>query len=113
MHVLFNLKIVQFSAVSETVQSMLLSIELSGPALLSDASSSLMSTLVQERAKENPAHYHQSAERALNWLLSKWTPGIAFLPCISLPYGLKLIILYRCVVGKDILNSECTPLYTP
>lgn len=75
MDVLLRLNIVPFSAVSETVQSMLLSIELSGPALLTETSSSLMTTIIRERTKENPTHFNSTSERILNWLLSKWTPS--------------------------------------
>ncbi|KAF2797348.1 hypothetical protein K505DRAFT_269659 [Melanomma pulvis-pyrius CBS 109.77] len=76
MNVLLKLKIVPFVAVSETVQTMLLSIELSGPALLTESSSSLLTTIIQERIVENPTHYNQTAERVLNWLISKWTPSL-------------------------------------
>ncbi|KAF2871547.1 hypothetical protein BDV95DRAFT_606981 [Massariosphaeria phaeospora] len=75
MNVLIKLNVVPFSAVSEIVQTILLSIELSGPALLTDASSSLLTTIIQRRTAENPTHYNQSAERLVNWLLSKWTPS--------------------------------------
>ncbi|CAN9289399.1 unnamed protein product [Alternaria alternata] len=76
MDVLLRLSIVPFSAVSETVQSLLLSIELSGPALLTESSSSLLTTILQERIKENPTHFSSTAERILNWLLTKWTPSL-------------------------------------
>ncbi|KAF2703524.1 hypothetical protein K504DRAFT_418601 [Pleomassaria siparia CBS 279.74] len=76
MYVLLKLKIVPFAAVSETVQTMLLSIELSGPALLTDSSSSFLAIVFQERVLENPTHYNQTAERVLNWLVSKWTPSL-------------------------------------
>ncbi|KAF2678581.1 hypothetical protein K458DRAFT_394860 [Lentithecium fluviatile CBS 122367] len=76
MDVLLKLHIVPFSVVSETVQTMLLSIELSGPALLSETSSALMVTLIRERINENPTHYNVTAERVLSWLLSKWTPSL-------------------------------------
>ncbi|RAR13257.1 ataxia telangiectasia mutated [Stemphylium lycopersici] len=75
MDVLLRLNIVPFSAVSATAQSMLLSIELSGPASLTESSSSLMTTILQERVKENPTHFSSTAERILNWLLGKWTPS--------------------------------------
>jgi serine-protein kinase ATM len=75
MDVLLKLNIVPFSVVSETVQTMLLSIELSGPALLTETSSALMTTLIRERINENPTHYNITAERVLSWLLSKWTPS--------------------------------------
>jgi len=75
MDVLLKLRLVPFSAVSGTVQTILLSIELSGPALLTETSSALMTTLIRERINENPTHYNITAERVLNWLFSKWTPS--------------------------------------
>ncbi|KAF2112982.1 hypothetical protein BDV96DRAFT_497142 [Lophiotrema nucula] len=75
MNILLKLGIVPFSSISETVQTMLLSIELSGPALLTESSSSLLATIMQERIAENPTHFNQTAERILSWLLSKWTPS--------------------------------------
>ena len=78
MHVLLKLKIVPFPAVSEMVQTMLLSIELSGPALLTESSSLLLTTVIKERIIENPTYYNQTAERVLNWLISKWTPSEHF-----------------------------------
>jgi ataxia telangiectasia mutated family protein len=75
MDILLRFNIVPFSAVSGTAQSILASIELSGPALLTESSSSLMTTILQERVKENPTHFSSTAERILNWLLGKWTPG--------------------------------------
>jgi ataxia telangiectasia mutated family protein len=75
MDVLIKLQIVPFSAASDTVQSMLLSIELNGPALLTESSSSLLTTLLRERVKENPTHFNITSERLLSWLFSKWTPS--------------------------------------
>jgi len=75
MDVLLKLRIVPFSAVSDTVQSTLLSIELSGPALLTETSSSLLATIMRERVHENPTHFNATSERILSWLLSKWTPS--------------------------------------
>ncbi|KAF1947572.1 hypothetical protein EJ02DRAFT_429982 [Clathrospora elynae] len=76
MDVLLRLNIVPFAAISETAQSMLLSIELSGPASLTETSSSLLTTILQERIKENPTHFNSTAERILNWICSKWTPSL-------------------------------------
>lgn len=75
MDVLLRLDIVAFSTISETAQSMLLSIELSGPALLTESSSSFLTTLIRERVTENPTNFNSTAERILNWALSRWTPG--------------------------------------
>lgn len=76
MDVLLRLQIVPYSAISETAQSMLLSIELRGPALLTEASSSFLTTLIRGRITENPTNFNSTAERVLNWTLSKWTPGL-------------------------------------
>jgi ataxia telangiectasia mutated family protein len=54
---------------------MLLSIELSGPALLTETSSSLLTTIIRERVHENPTHFTMTSERILSWLFSKWTPS--------------------------------------
>jgi hypothetical protein len=82
MDVLLRLDILPFAAISETAQSMLLSIELSGPASLTESSSSLLATLMRERIKENPTHFNSTAEKVLNWLLSKWTPGKRSIPAV-------------------------------
>jgi ataxia telangiectasia mutated family protein len=78
MDVLLRLQIVPFADVSDIVQSMLLSIELSGPASLTETSASLLTTIMKERVHENPTHFNATAERVLNWLLSKWTPSKRF-----------------------------------
>lgn len=75
MDVLLKLGIVPFTAVSDTIQSMLLSIELTGPSLLAESSSSLLTAIMRERMKENPTHFNQSAERIISWLFSRWTPS--------------------------------------
>lgn len=75
MDVLLKLEIVPFNAVSDTVQSMLLSIEVTGPSLLTESSASFMSTIMRERMKENPSHSVQTAERIMSWILIKWTPS--------------------------------------
>jgi ataxia telangiectasia mutated family protein len=79
MDVLLKLEILPFSAVSDTAQSMLLSIELSGPALFTETSASLLTTILRERVHENPTHFHPTSERILSWLFSRWTPSKCFL----------------------------------
>lgn len=75
MDVLLKLRLVPFPAVSDIVQSTLLSIELSGPAMLTESSSSLLSTIMRERVHENPTNFNSTSERILSWLLNKWTPS--------------------------------------
>lgn len=54
---------------------MLVSIEMTGPSTLTDSSSSLLTAILRERMKENPTHFHYSAERIISWLITKWTPS--------------------------------------
>jgi|SRR5690242_9368984 len=75
MDVLLKLEIVPFTAVSDTIQSMLVSIELTGPSLLTESSASLLTTIMRERTKENPSQFNQTAERILSWVFMKWTPS--------------------------------------
>ena len=74
MDVLLKLEVVPFPTVTASAQSMLSSIELSGPALLTETSLALMATMVRERVRENPTNFDSAAERVLNWLLGKWAP---------------------------------------
>lgn len=83
MNVLLRLEVLPFSSISADVQNMLLSIELSGPALVTESSSAFMTTLIRERIRETPTDYDLTAERLLNWLFGKWTPR-------------KYILLLRC-----------------
>lgn len=75
MDVLLKLEIVPFTAVSDTIQSMLTSIELTGPSLLTESSAALLTTIMRERTKENPSQFNQTAERILSWVFMKWTPS--------------------------------------
>lgn len=75
MDVLLKLEIVPFTAVSDTIQSMLNSIELTGPSLLTESSASLLTTIMRERMKENPSQLNHTAERILSWLFMRWTPS--------------------------------------
>jgi ataxia telangiectasia mutated family protein len=88
MDVLLKLEIVPFAAVTDAVQSMLLSIELTGPSLLTETSSSFLTTVIQERIKENPTHFNQTSERILSWLFSKWTPSKCPIPPLCVDQSL-------------------------
>ncbi|OCK80454.1 hypothetical protein K432DRAFT_425753 [Lepidopterella palustris CBS 459.81] len=76
MDVILRLKLVPYASISETVEGILLSIELNGPALLTESSSSLWAIIIRERTAENPTFFNQTAERILNWFFNKWTPSL-------------------------------------
>lgn len=75
MDVLLKLELVPFTAVSHTIQSILASVEMSGPCSVTDSSSSLLTAVLRERMKENPTYFDHSAERIMSWLMTKWTPS--------------------------------------
>jgi ataxia telangiectasia mutated family protein len=75
MDVLLKAGIVPFTAVSDSIQSMLTSVELTGPSSVTDSSSSLLTAILRERVKGNPTHFEHSAERIISWLITKWTPS--------------------------------------
>jgi ataxia telangiectasia mutated family protein len=75
MNVLLKLKLVPYSSIAPVIENMLSSVDLHGPALLSDASASLWITLIQLKASENPGSALVISERVLQWLFNKWTPG--------------------------------------
>ena len=74
MNTMLKLEVIAFATVTVNVQSMLSSVELNGPALLTETSIALMITLIRERVRENPTNFDAAAERVLNWLFGKWNP---------------------------------------
>jgi ataxia telangiectasia mutated family protein len=75
MNVILKLKLVQYSSIVGVLENMLSSVDLHGPALFSDASAALWTTLIQLKASENPSSALGVSERVLQWLFNKWTPG--------------------------------------
>lgn len=74
MDMLLRLEIIPFSTITADAQSMVFSVELNGPALLTETSVAFMTTIIQERVRENPTNLDATAERVLNWLFGKWAP---------------------------------------
>ncbi|KAF2425727.1 ataxia telangiectasia mutated [Tothia fuscella] len=75
MDVLLRFKLVLHTSVASTVDNMVASMELHGPAIFSDSSSSLWITLLQSKAAENPSAALAIADRILKWTFSRWTPN--------------------------------------
>lgn len=76
MDVLLKLKLVHYSSVVVTMESMLSSVELHGPATFADSSASFWITLLQLKAAENPSSAFGISERLLRWTFSRWTPSM-------------------------------------
>ncbi|KAF2835398.1 hypothetical protein M501DRAFT_1060914 [Patellaria atrata CBS 101060] len=66
---------VKFSSIADTVDGILSSIEINGPALLTDTTSSLWITILRMRSAERPSSFASMSERILTWLFSKWNPS--------------------------------------
>jgi ataxia telangiectasia mutated family protein len=75
LHVLVGLNILSYGDVAAVAETMFGSIELQGPTSVSDASLALLGWLLEARAAENPSTATATAERLVQWLFQKWTPG--------------------------------------
>ncbi|OJD31209.1 serine threonine-protein kinase tel1 [Diplodia corticola] len=75
MDVILRLGLVDFSAVAETVEAMISSVELRGPVVLSESCCSLWLTMFDVRSSESPHSSLITIEHMLRWLFSKWTPS--------------------------------------
>jgi serine-protein kinase ATM len=75
MSTLLQANLVPFHAIADTVEGVVSSVELKGPAVMSDSVSSWWIIVLRLRATENPAVFNHTANRVLHWLLTKWSPG--------------------------------------
>ncbi|KAF2489805.1 hypothetical protein BU16DRAFT_566907 [Lophium mytilinum] len=76
MNVVLRLGLISYESISEVVERVLPSVELNGPALLTESSSSLWTTLLRGRTEGNPTLFNETSERILQWLYCKWTPSL-------------------------------------
>lgn len=76
MHVVLALDLVPYSEISKGVDSMILSIDLSGPANVVDSSLAVWCLILEKRNTVAHSSLLQPGERLLQWLVSKWRPGI-------------------------------------
>jgi len=74
MDALLKLGLIQYASVAEHADGMISSVELNGPAVFADSSSSLWATLLRLKVSESPGVFSVTSERILQWLFSKWTP---------------------------------------
>lgn len=108
MDVLLKLEIVPFTAVSDTIQSMLVSIEMTGPSILTESSSSLLTTIVRERMKENPTHFNQTAERIVSWVFSKWTPSKRYTFRVGLQADVERPVVRANLRCRQRVTLQCS-----
>jgi ataxia telangiectasia mutated family protein len=72
---LLELELVQFSAVSQSLDAMLQLSDIAGPAVLADSSVRFWQSVVQRKLSENPSASSGLPEKLLQWLFTKWTPS--------------------------------------
>ncbi|KAL4968895.1 DNA-binding protein kinase TEL1 [Aspergillus stella-maris] len=75
LNIILHYGLLDYSAVSETVNSMLSFVNLNGPATLSDASLDLWATVVRMIAQTNPGSASHASGQICAWLRDAWTVG--------------------------------------
>ncbi len=55
---------------------MITSFDLNGPAVLTESSSALWLTLLENKLAEHPSGFNAAAERVLHWTMGKWNPSM-------------------------------------
>lgn len=75
MDAILSFRLVPFSSITESVNSLIASTEVNGPAALTDSALPFWRILLHVRTLENPGACFATSERILHWLFSKWSPG--------------------------------------
>ncbi|KAL1956014.1 hypothetical protein VTO42DRAFT_7829 [Malbranchea cinnamomea] len=73
--VLLRSQIIHYSTVAEMIDSLLSSVELNGPANLTDSALSFWSIIMELRSKVNPAQSQDTAKHICGWMKGVWTIG--------------------------------------
>ncbi|MCJ1474831.1 Serine/threonine-protein kinase tel1 [Lambiella insularis] len=73
--VILELDLIEFVDVVDIVDTMLSSVDLNGPALLTDSAVSMWAVVANLNAKHSPATADQTSERVLRWLFIRWRPS--------------------------------------
>ncbi|KAL2821528.1 hypothetical protein BJX63DRAFT_378450 [Aspergillus granulosus] len=74
---ILDLGLLDYSAVSETINSMLLFVNLNGPSALSDSSLELWARVIRMTAQINPGSIFNASSQICAWLRETWTIGTA------------------------------------
>ncbi|MCJ1313627.1 Serine/threonine-protein kinase tel1 [Agyrium rufum] len=72
---LLRLRIVTPTDVADTVEAILASADLNGPALLCDSSIELWCSLIDLKARSSPVSIFETSQRVITWLLTRWKPS--------------------------------------
>lgn len=90
MRVLLEVGLVEYGAIADIVDGIISSTDLNGPALFSDSSAALWSTIVVLRGRQNPGLLQSTTDHALRWLFTSWSPGTCLLVSLCAHESLHL-----------------------
>lgn len=83
MTVILQNELLDFSEITETIRSMLSSVDLNGPSTLSDSSLAIWATIMNMHMHVNPSLGLDAAKQISGWLRGAWTIGMATRRSIS------------------------------
>lgn len=75
MAFLLNRELVYFSDVADTVDNMISSVDLNGPAECVDSACTLWSIIMLSRGRKNLGSVPETSEHILRWLCTRWRPS--------------------------------------
>lgn len=75
--VILRFQIISYSRIAETIDSLVSSIELNGPAGITDSALSFWAVVMELRSRANPAQSQDMAKEICGWLKGVWTIGKA------------------------------------
>ncbi|RPA92726.1 hypothetical protein L873DRAFT_1708634, partial [Choiromyces venosus 120613-1] len=76
MRIILAVDLVPYTEISKEVDAVILSIDLSGPANVVDSSLAVWCLILEKRNTVAHSSILQPGERLLQWLISKWRPGM-------------------------------------
>ncbi|KAI9760893.1 MAG: aprataxin-like protein [Chaenotheca gracillima] len=75
LEAILALRMVDIALISESVEAMISSFDISGPAVLVDSSLSFWTCVLGTRSVENPSSASAISDKVLQWFASKWHPS--------------------------------------
>jgi ataxia telangiectasia mutated family protein len=75
MAVILQFKLLDYSSVVDTIETMVSSVGLNGPSNLTDSALSLWAIMMEFRTKANPNLGQDTSKQICGWLKNAWTLG--------------------------------------
>lgn len=79
MHSIVATGFVKYHEVSEDIDTMITSADISGPAILCDSSVFFMMHILHTRVTEVPGASLAASNNVIRWLFARWNPGMYWL----------------------------------